>query len=50
MFYQTGVLTPGNGDPTGTAAFSSGTYGAATGAPMNQAGFTFTYRQIPGNC
>jgi len=47
MFFQTGVLTPGN--TGGTAAQSSGVHTAAI-APVNVQGFQFTYRQLPGNC
>lgn len=51
LFYQTGVLTPASGDTSygDEAVFSSGTYTAGS-APLNQAGFTLTYRQLPGNC
>jgi len=49
MFFQTGVLTPGNGDPTGNAVFSSGVHTAGA-AGANVQGFQFTYRQLPGNC
>ena len=49
MFFQTGVLTPGNGNTGGAEIFSTGvhTQGAA---PANVRGFQFTYRQLPGNC
>ena len=49
MFFQTGVLTPGNGDVTGNAAFSSGVHTAGI-AGANVQGFQFTYRQLPGDC
>jgi len=49
MFFQTGVLTPGNGNPAGNAAFSSGVHTAGI-AGANVQGFQFTYRQLPGDC
>ena len=51
MFFQTGVLTPGNGDPAANpgAAFSTGVHTAGI-APAGVQGFQFTYRQLPGNC
>ena len=51
MFFQTGVLTPGNGNPAAApgSAFSSGVHTAAIAA-ANVQGFQFTYRQLPGNC
>ena len=48
MFFQTGVLTPGN-TAGATAAFSTGVHTAAIAA-ANVQGFQFTYRQLPGNC
>jgi hypothetical protein len=52
MFFQTGVITPGSPgatDPT-ASAFSTGVYTTAIAAPVNTQGFSFTYRQLPGNC
>ena len=49
MFFQTGVLTPGNGNTAGDEIFSTGVH-TQNVAPANVRGFEFTYRQLPGNC